>query len=499
VSDIVVAVEKIDEVFMRIRAEASVLRELAEFFCFRPTGYQYNPKFKAKMWDGFVRLMTPFKPRLYIGLLEHLRKFCEIREYQLVVAADLQDETDVPDDYGYRLAEQVGCKLELRDYQNSYVVNSIRRKRVLNLSPTSSGKSLMIYLIIQHYLQSYRHRTLLIVPTINLVHQMASDLVSYGCDPALIYKIQGGVDKQTNAKIVISTWQSLSSQPSEWMNQFGVLIGDEAHLFTGKSLVNIMESNQTAQYRFGFTGTLDSDSKTHEMVLQGLFGTVKRFVTTKQLIDAGSVATFNVRALVLQYPDEVKQPFRKQITKLAKEKRFAAERSFIINNQRRNLFIRNLVWSLEDQNNLILFERVETHGKVLEPLLRKEGRVLHFIHGGVSGEERERIRHEVENDTVKRHDILASFGTFSTGTSIKRIDNAIFCSAYKSDIKTLQSIGRTLRIGNGSDKATLYDIADDLSLGSYSNYTLDHFKHRIETYSAEQFPFKIHNVPISAD
>ena len=96
----------------------------------------------------------------------------------------------------------------------------------------------------------------------------------------------------------------------------------------------------------------------------------------------------------------------------------------------------------------------------------------------------------------KRHDILASYGTFSTGVSIKRIDNAIFASGYKSEIKVLQSIGRTLRKGNGSDNATLYDISDDLSIGSFTNYTLQHFRKRIDIYAAEQFPFKIYSIDL---
>lgn len=103
--------------------------------------------------------------------------------------------------------------------------------------------------------------------------------------------------------------------------------------------------------------------------------------------------------------------------------------------------------------------------------------------------------HITEN---KRHDILASYGTFSTGVSIKRIDNAIFASGYKSEIKVLQSIGRTLRKGNGSDKACLYDITDDLrnSPSSEDNYTLDHFKQRIRVYAAEQFDYKIYPIDL---
>jgi superfamily II DNA or RNA helicase len=491
-----IRVEKINNVHMKIVADNGTLQELSEFFAFRPEGYKFSPKFKARVWDGYIRLVTPFKPYLYVGLLNHLKEFAETREYNLIIDPELDSPEPVPDDYGYELAKEAGIKLELRDYQNDYIVNAIRNKRGLSLSPTSSGKSLMIYLIQQHYYNAFQHRTLIIVPTISLVHQMAGDFVDYGCDASLIYKIQGGVDKATKSSIVISTWQSLMKQPKEWFDQFRVVVGDEAHLFTGKSLSDIMDKCTEAPYRFGFTGTISSDSKTHRMVLQGLFGSIKKFVSTKDLIDAGSVATFNIKAIVLKHPQELKDAFRNKIKTVQKEKRFHAEKEFIINNEKRNLFIRNLVWSLKGQNNLILFELVEKHGKLLEPLLRREGRQLHFIYGNTPGEERERIRHLIENDPEKKHDILASYGVFSLGVSLKRLDNLILASGSKSEIRILQSIGRTLRKGNGADDATLYDIADDISHGSYINYTLEHFKKRIEIYSAEQFPFKIYSVDL---
>jgi superfamily II DNA or RNA helicase len=491
-----IRVEKIDNVYMKVIADAGILQELSEFFSFRPNNFQFNPKFKARMWDGYIRLVTPFKPFLYIGLLPHLKEFAETRQYQLIVDPELESSDTIPDDYGYQLAKELGIKLELRDYQNSYIVNAIRNRRLLSLSPTASGKSLMIFCIQQHYWQNFQHRTLIVVPTVSLVHQMAGDFIDYGCDPNLIHRIEGGSDKSVHKPVTVSTWQSLYKMPKEWFEQFRVVIGDEAHLFAAKSLVDILEKCTEAQYRFGFTGTLGSDSKTNQMILQGLFGEVKRFVRTKDLIESGTVADFNIKAITLRHPKEVRDTFRLNLKKLQKEKRYHAEREFIINNDKRNLFIRNLVWSLKNQNNLILFELVEKHGKFLEPLLRKEGRDLHFIYGNTPGEERERIRHLVENDPEKKHDILASYGTFAAGINLRRLDNLIFASGSKSEIRILQSIGRTLRKGNGSDNAVLYDIADDLSEGSYTNYTLEHFKKRIEIYSSEQFPFRIYNIDL---
>ena len=494
----VVTVEPLNAVHMKVTADAGTRQEIMNYFSFKPPGYQFTPAYKNRMWDGYIRLYQPMRPTLYVGLLGYLRKFCDDRGYELNMEDNSYSEEPVPDDYGYEIAKEINCKFTPRDYQNDYVVNAIKYNRSLSLSPTSSGKSLIIYLIQQHYWRAYEHRTLIIVPTISLVHQMAGDFEDYGCDPSLIYKIQGGIDKNTDAPIVISTWQSLIKLPKEWFDQFGVVLGDEAHQFQAKSLQKIMDKLTDCYYRHGFTGTLKSEeSKTHRLVLEGCFGEVKRFVSTKDLMDSGTVADFNVKAIVLNYEEQVKKDFRSAIKKIAESSRkYPAEREFLVNSQRRNMFIRNLLWSLEGQNNLILFDLVEKHGKILEPLLRKDDRQLHFIYGATKGDERERIRNLVENDPIKQHDILASYGVFSTGVNLKKLDNIIFASGSKSEIKVLQSIGRALRKGNDADKATLYDIADDLSVGSYENYTLKHFKKRIEIYGSEQFKFKIYNVNI---
>lgn len=493
----IVRVESLNEVHMKVTADPSIRQEIMNYFSFRPEGYQFSPKYKARVWDGYVRLYQPLRPILYVGLLSYLKKFCEDRGYELDVPSEMIELENIPDDYGYEFAKEIKCKFSPRDYQNDYIVNALRTRRSLSLSPTSSGKSLIIYLIQQHYHRCFGHRTLIIVPTISLVHQMAGDFVDYGCNPNDIYKIQGGIDKNTRAPIVISTWQSLIKQPKDWFDQFRVVLGDEAHLFQAKSLTTIMEKLDEAPYRHGFTGTITSDSKAHHLILEGCFGGIKRYVKTKDLIQDGTVAEFKVKALVLKHPDDKKNEFRKALNTIkVKQKKWPAEREYLISHEKRNLFIRNLVWSLKGQNNLILFDLVEKHGKILEPLLRRDDRSLHFIYGGTEGEERERVRHLVENDPIKQHDILASYGVFSTGVNIKRLDNVIFASGSKSEVKVLQSIGRSLRKGNGSDKATLYDIADDLSIGSFTNYTLNHFRRRIEIYSAEQFEFKIYTIPL---
>lgn len=492
-----IEIEYLNSVYMRIKADAGMKSELSEFFAFKPEGYQFSPKYKARVWDGTIRLFQPMRPVLYVGLYPHLKKFCEQRDYILEAPPEISEKEIIEKGYIEELAESINCKYKPRDYQIEYIENALKNRRSLSLSPTSSGKSLIIYLIQQHYYQTFGLRTLIVVPTISLVHQMAGDFVDYGCKDD-IYTIQGGVDKNTKAPIVVSTWQSLIKQPKDWFRQFGCVMGDEAHTFQAKSLTKIMHNLEDCQYRHGFTGTLkSSESKTHRLVLEGCFGEVKKVVSTKNLMEEGTVANFEVKAIVLNHSNKAKQNFKKALANVKESvKKWPAEREFIVNHEKRNNFIKNLVHSLKDQNNLILFDLVEKHGKILEPMLRTEGRELHFIYGATKGDERERIRHLVENDPDKKHDILASYGVFSTGVNIRRLDNVIFASSSKSEIKVLQSIGRSLRKAEDSQNAVLYDIADDLSIGSFENYTLKHFKQRIEIYSQEEFPFKIFTIDI---
>ena len=380
-------------------------------------------------------------------------------------------------------------KYQPRDYQIEAFVKSVRSKRRLVLSPTASGKSLIIYLLTKWY----QSTTLIIVPTISLVHQMKGDFVDYGMDESQIQTIQGGTDKNVDKQIVISTWQSIFKQSRQWFEQFDVVVGDEAHLYKAKSLTGILEKMISTPYRFGFTGTLD-ETHTHKLVLEGLFGPVHTVVSTKELIDKKYLADFKIKVLILKYSDTSKQ--------LMKKATYNEEIDFLISNNKRNQFIKQLSLSLNG-NTLILYHQVEKHGKVLFDMISSaDNNKVFFVHGGVDGKEREEIRAiaEKENNAI----IVASYGTFSTGVNIRRLHNIIFASPTKSRIRTLQSIGRGLRKGGGDEEAgieaketaTLFDIADDLTWKKRVNYTLKHFLERMRFYTSEKFKYKIHNIDL---
>jgi superfamily II DNA or RNA helicase len=262
-----------------------------------------------------------------------------------------------------------------------------------------------------------------------------------------------------------------------------VVIGDEAHLFKAKSLTSIMSKLCSCVYRFGFTGTLDG-TQTNKLVLEGLFGPVRKVTTTSELIEQKHLSNFQIKAIILKYSDVIRQQL--------KNSAYQDELDFLVRNDSRNRFITNLALSLEG-NNLLLFQFVEKHGKVLHELIKSEAQVpVFFVHGGVDGDEREEIRRIVQQK--QNSIIIASSGTFSTGVNIPNLHNIIFTSPSKSKIRNLQSIGRGLRKSDSKYMATLYDIADDLTWKTRKNYTILHFVERMKIYNEEKFDYKIYQV-----
>lgn len=480
-SDIVI--QKVNEVYIRVTTDdMGILRELSEYFEFFVPGYKFMPAYKSKMWDGKVRLYNAMNKTLYAGLAKYIEVFAGERGYTVEYDYDNSTENFSVVEARKFLQEQK-FTLEPRDYQIEAFVDAVRNSRGLFLSPTASGKSFIIYMVLRWYLSP----SLIVVPTTTLVHQMYSDFADYGFNSEkYCHKIYAGQSKETTKPIVITTWQSIYKQPKSWFDSFDVVIGDEAHLFKSKSLSNIMGKLENCKYRFGFTGTLDG-TKTHKLVLEGLFGPVKQVTTTKKLMDEKHLADFQIKIINLSY----NQQSRRDISPL----RYQDEIDFLVSHEARNKFIKNLALSLEG-NTLLLFQYVDKHGKLLHDLIQKEAgdRHVFFVYGGVSGEERDQIRHIVEQETDAI--IIASYGTFSTGVNIRNLHSVIFASPSKSKIRNLQSIGRALRKSTTKERATLYDISDDLTHRKKLNFTMKHLIERVKVYDEEKFDYKYYKVSI---
>lgn len=492
-----IRVRKLDHANLEVTCESGVAQELNEFFSFYVPGYKFMPAYKNRMWDGKIRLFTVRDRTLPAGLFYHLSDFCDQRGYILESEqtryGDPNDRNNISRDDLELFLSGLNLPFDLRPYQFGCVGEALTRKRAILLSPTGSGKSLIIYATIRYWLQRLTNglqypkagRVLVIVPTTSLVEQMHSDFLNYGWSEGALHKIYSGKDKKNiDAACVITTWQSVYKLPKEWFQQFGCVIGDECHGFKSKSLMNIMNKCTEAEYRFGTTGTLDG-SQTHELVLQGLFGKTYRVTTTKELQDNNTLAKLSIRRLVLTYSEKLRETFGKQT--------YQDEIDFIVGNEKRNKFIRNLAVDL-DGNTLILYNYVEKHGKPLFGLIKDsvdENRKVFFVSGDVNTSDREAIRGIVE--TQRKAIIVASLGTFSTGINIKNIHNIIFASPSKSQIRVLQSIGRGLRQSDDGRETTLYDISDDIT---GKNFTLLHSWERLKIYKSEQFDHKSIKVEI---
>lgn len=479
-----IVISKVNEVYLKVHCDRGEAMEISEYFTFYVPGYKFMPAFRNKIWDGKIRLFNMQNHEIYYGLLPYVKNFCNERGYTFSCDKTVPGADEFSAEEAMSFIDTLGLPFLPRDYQLKAFLYAIRNRRGLLLSPTASGKSLIIYLLAR-YLNT---KTLIIVPTISLVAQLTKDFKDYGFESdEHVHQIFAGSAKHTDKQIVISTWQSIYKMPKEWFDQFDVVIGDEAHQFKAKSLTTIMANMTDCAYRIGLTGTLDG-TQTHKLVLEGLFGLVKSVTTTKDLIDFGALAKFRIKALILKHTEEQCKAHNKD--------KYQDEINYLVSSEARNKFIRNLAISLKG-NTLVLFQLVEKHGKKLHALIRQaaeEGRPIFFVHGGVGVDEREEVRRITEEESNAI--IVASYGTFSTGINIKKLHNVIFASPSKAKIRVLQSIGRGLRLGKDKDVATLFDIADDLTHKNRKNFTLYHFVERMKIYTVEKFEYSIYNIDL---
>jgi len=482
-----VIIQKSNEVYLKIKAEPHIEYELRDHFTFEVEGAKFMPQYRNRNWNGEIHLFDLRSKKIYVGLLDKIVSFCERHEYSYKFVDN--DYYGPPFEVNATISKE-GVKdyiksitsIKAREYQIEGVYDCLKHNRRLLVSPTASGKSLMIYSLVRYYVDKGM-RILLVVPTTSLVEQMYKDFIEYGWDAkSHCHRIYSGREVTNTNEVTITTWQSVFRLDRSFFVDYDVIIGDEAHLFKSKSLVNIMTKLEHAKYRFGFTGTLDG-TQTHKWVLEGLFGPSYKVTKTEELMKQGHLSQLDIQCLVLKHPPK-------------KFETYEDELQYLITHEQRNNFITNLALDLNG-NTLILYSRVETHGAILYEKINNSkhtDRKAFFVHGGVDAEQRESIREITENENNAI--IVASYGTFSTGINIKRLHNVIFASPSKSRVRNLQSIGRVLRKGKDKVKATLYDIGDDCTYNSRKNYTLNHLIERIKIYNEENFNYEIITIQI---
>lgn len=491
-----------NETYIRIECDDfGVEQEMSEYFSFMIPGARYTPKFKAGIWDGIIRLYDKRKKTIYKGLLEEVIKFARIREHKIEVDISLRNsipisKSEITEFVNSLDLQGKGEPLEVREYQYDAVFQAITNTRSLLLSPTSSGKSLIIYSIIRWHIENGR-KIMIIVPSIMLVNQLFSDFKDYSsanefdCD-GNIGLLYSGKERVFDKNVIISTWQTigsmLKSDPKNMqnmINSYEVGIWDEAHSYKSAVVLSVMEKFIKTKYRTGTTGTLD-DAKINGLCLVGLMGPVYKVITTKQLMDAGQVVNLKINCIVLEYPEHIRQAYKGMA--------YQEEIKFLVGYEARNRFIARLASTLKG-NVLVLQNFVDKHGAIIVKYLSEiTDRKVYFIHGGVDAEDREEIRKILNEETDVI--VVATSSLMSTGVNIPSIEHIVFAIPTKSSIRVRQSIGRGLRLKDGKTHCNLWDISDDLRYKKYVNTTFNHLESRIEIYDKESFDYTIKKLPI---
>lgn len=484
--------KKNDVYLEAIEGERDELRMLSDFFTFKVPGAEFTPAFRNKFWDGKIRLFDTRAMTIYAGLVEDIIKFSKEFDVDISFEGKKHEmpglEQDISDEMldGFLKAlnpYSKGQPIEIRDYQIQSFKYAVRRQRALIVSPTASGKSLVIYALMRWWREVQDRKILIIVPNVSLVGQLMTDFRDYSNGTFNdITGISAGVSKNIDTQVVVSTWQSIYKQPAGWFAQFGGVIVDEVHHAQSKSIQSIMNKMLICPDRIGFTGTLQ-EAKTHELVLKGLFGPVTKVISTKELIERNQISQMSCEIIHLKYSDEDR--------KKVKVMDYQTEIDFLINHEKRNIFVSRLAGALKG-NTLVIFSRLE-HGKEIFDLIETD-RQKYYVAGETDKDDREIVRQFAEaNDVI----IVASLGVFSTGVNIKNLHNLVFAHPTKSKIKVLQSIGRVLRKSDDGRPATIYDLVDDLKQSSRENFALRHASERMKFYISEKFPYKIKSIQLS--
>ena len=474
-----ISVSKFNEVYIRIKCEPAISKELSEFFTFEVPNAKFMPSVRNRLWDGKIRLFSPGTGKIYYGLLPYVKEFLSEQGYDSIQYDLSLSKRNLDKSITRKFVRSLQKgKFKARDYQIDAIHNILESDRGLILSPTGSGKSFIIYALTRYYIEKLDYgKILIVVPTTGLVEQMYSDFADYGWFPdEHCHKLYAGSDKNTSKEVVISTWQSIYKLDKKYFSQFGAVFIDECHLAKAKSLTGIMTKLHDCKYRIGTTGTLDG-SEIHQLVLEGLFAKHHQVTTTAKLVKEKHLSNLHIKCLVLRH------------TKNNRHRRtYQEEMEYLATSPSRNNFICRLATPLEG-NTLILAQYIKQLQTLTLILQEDKTRSIFFVYGKTDTTEREDIRAIVEKE--ENAIIVASYGVFSMGVNIKRLHNIIFASPYKSQIKVLQSIGRGLRLTEDKTECNLFDISDDMSYNNRSNYTLKHLEERVKIYSTQEFDYDI--------
>lgn len=494
-------------------------------------GYRFTPAFKRGVWDGKI---DNFKNGILpIGLWKEIAlslqeigkklKIENIKDFPLNRDVNLKNVENFCKEFfknHYILDEDKQEKNNFFPYDHQIQsAHSILRNRYCTAEiATSGGKSLIISIVFLYILRNINPeaKLLLIVPSITLVTQFYDDIMNYNYgfnkenkNPVdlRIQEIMSDKPRQWHGdkppNLIISTYQSLSKVKNFGKNFYKGFYGvacDEAHMAKSDSFVKILKrTGSDSYYQFGVSGTFQDDGYAEFITIQSLTGPKVTKVKAKELQDKGFISKVRISQIHLNHDD---YEFRDRLKEIKKNPDSGAlayrlEGDYIRESEKRMNFISKLVKTIKN-NTLILFNIID-YGFDLRDNLEsnfkediEKGKIeFYMIYGEVKKDEREEIKQKMELDDGVIRVLLATYGTLSTGVSIKNIHNIIFGESFRSEQRVIQSIGRSLRLYQTKKVASIYDLVDVFSEEKSNNVLLRHGFDRIKLYKKHEYPFKI--------
>lgn len=464
-------------------------------------GWRFHPLVKKKLWNGEISFVK--RNKIPSGLWKEVVDVCKEYDFKLSMKnitnlfdSDIQesDFKDWANDF-FKDSE-----LKPRDYQIDAAFKILKYRRCLAELATSAGKTLISFMIVAYMFDKLEKKKILfIVPNVSLVLQATGDFEEYNKSRVQlrVQQIYSGVKIRKSSNIVIGTYQSLVKKDEDYFKQFDVVMIDEAHKGKANSIQKIMDKCWHCDYRFGLSGTIPKRGTVNRLSLMSAMGPLVTQVKANYLQDEGHIAKCKVLQIHMDYATvEQKESFAfLSKNPLDRQRLFSLEQNFITENENRLNFVSNVI-KKSTSNSLVLFHKIAYGEKLYQKLKEITNKKIYYVDGSINADLREEFKRRMEkNDDVI---IVASYGTFSTGISIKNIHNIFFTESFKSEVIIRQSIGRGLRKHLAKDIVKIYDFIDDLRYtdqdSDWTNYMYRHGIARRNIYKEEKFPFDIQDI-----
>jgi superfamily II DNA or RNA helicase len=465
--------------------------------------WRWDPRVKKGWWDGKV---SYFHREQYVpaGLWQVVRDMCKEYGYELQINGlkEKFDRSITFEEFESWVKEKFdGHELDPRPYQIETAFNIIKNKCCLAELATSAGKSLILYIVLAHLLETKKaEKILMIVPNVSLVVQATEDFYEYNrgsLDLDIeIQQIFAGSKIRKGANIVIGTYQSLVKKKEEYFDEYTTIMVDETHKAKAVSIKKILEKCTKADRIFGVSGTIPKPDTLDRLTLMSYTGPVISKITASELIKDNYISPVEVKVIEMNYaPESVRESFQ-FLTKTQEDRKrlLNLEQNYVIQDKTRLNFVTDTVLKI-NKNQLVLFFRVD-YGKLMYDTIRnKTTRRVFYIDGGTDKNLREEYKAQMEEGEGKI--LIASFGTFSTGINVKNLHYVSLTESFKSDVIIRQSIGRGLRKHETKDKLTILDFVDDFRIQGFINYLYRHSKVRREIYDEQKFPYEIKSIDLT--